>query len=318
MSLGSSFKGLAKPSPDQCNKLAGLINPSPTGRGMESNQFSVFHSWVRALCIAVLLSSCVIAQEFPNYTGFVNDYTNTLDQSTKQQIETVCLDLQKHTGAELAVAIVNTTSPLDPKTYAVKLFEKWKIGQEGKDNGILFLLAVVDRRVEIEVGYGLEGIINDAKAGEILDTYVVPHFAKGDFSSGLLSGSRAIAKRIEDNFYGKPDSGQKQNVDNGQFLPFFIGLVLLLIIFGKLLRASFSNYFSAALGAIFGYFYIGGAIGAIIGVAVGFIMGFGGGNFYGGRFGGGGFSGGIGGGDGGGFGGFGGGRSGGGGSGRGF
>ena len=269
-------------------------------------------------CLAVQLSSRVFAQDFPAYKGYVNDYANLLDQRSKQQIESVCIDLKKHTGAELAVAIVNTTSPIDSKTYAVKLFEKWKIGQAGKDNGILLLLAVVDRRVEIEVGYGLEGAINDAMAGRMLDTYVVPYFAKGNFSEGLLAGVMAISKRIEDKYYGKPDTEQNRLENDSQFLPFLIGFIVFLVVFGKLFRAKFSNYFSAGLGSIFGYFYIGGVMGAIIGLVLGFVMGFGGGTFYGGGFGGGGFSGGVGGGGGGGFGGFGGGRSGGGGSGRGF
>src|SRR3989338_2967538 len=153
------------------------------------------------LCLSVLVvisAGVATAAEpaYPSYTGFVNDFAGVIDTATRDKLKGLCKTLEEKTSAELAIATVKTVAPLDSKTYAVKLFEKWQIGKKGKDNGLLVLLAMEERRVEIEVGYGLEGVINDAKAGEILDKYVVPFFKQGKFGDGLYNGAEALAGQI--------------------------------------------------------------------------------------------------------------------------
>ncbi|KAF0132685.1 MAG: hypothetical protein FD145_1597 [Candidatus Saganbacteria bacterium] len=255
---------------------------------------------------------------FPNYSGYVNDFSNVIEPATEQKIDAVCRELKNATGAELAVITVNTTKPLDPKTYAVNLFKKWGIGQKGKDNGILLLLAISERRVEIEVGYGLEGAINDAQAGEIIDAKMIQPLSKGDYSTAMLNGASATAKRIIDKYNGV-ESKQSQG-DSSPDL-YFILILVLMILPIILFKFGFGKATSVILGGALGYYFIGGMAGIIIGAVVAFLLGSGGGIMKGGSFGGGGFGGGFGGGGfsgGGGFGGFGGGRSGGGGSGRSF
>ena len=160
-------------------------------RNVKSRFFSVI---ITSLLLAGALSAA--EPQFPAYSGSVNDYAGVIDSSTASKLENLCRALEQKTSAELAIAVVKTVEPLDSKTYAVKLFEKWKIGKKGKDNGLLLLLAMEERRVEIEVGYGLEGVINDAKAGEILDKYVVPFFKQGKFGAGLYNGAEALANRV--------------------------------------------------------------------------------------------------------------------------
>jgi len=266
----------------------------------------------------VAVSLPVFCDDFPKYSGYVNDYAGIIDSESRDKIESVCEELKSATKAELAVVVVKTVEPLDSKTYAVKLFENWKIGEKGLDNGVLLLLAVKERRVEVEVGYGLEGVLNDSRVGQILDESVIPSFKKGKFSEGLVLGSLAISKRIKDTYDGKI----KREEDTAKFLSpiiivVFIFLSLIVMVFMAFFK--FSGFLGGVLGGIFGYFFIGDLQGAIIGFIFGLIFGLGGfrGGFFGGGFGGGGFSGGSFGG-GGGFSGFGGGRSGGGGSGRGF
>jgi uncharacterized protein len=272
--------------------------------------------------------SPVLAAEpnFPNYSGFVNDYANVLDQPAKDKLEGLCRNLEQKTGAELAIAIVKTVEPLDSKTYAVKLFEKWKIGKKGKDNGVLVLMAMTERRIEIEVGYGLEGVINDAKAGAILDKYVIPSFKQGDFAAGLsncseaLAGEIAAAAKVElgDEYqdYKKTAGSDSDELDWG-----WIAALIAAMIFLSIFRTGWA---SAIIGGIAGIYFgygwgslVGAGIGGIIGAIFAFLLlpvfmsGGGGGGLFSGGFGGGSFGGG-----GGGFGGFGGGGSGGGGSGR--
>ena len=267
--------------------------------------------------ILLLLSLPLFGQEvnFPESRGYVSDFANILGDHDREEINKICEDLEKITGAEMAVVVLPSTAPLDVKTYAVKLFEKWGVGKRRQDNGLLILLSLTDRRVEVEVGYGLEGVLPDAKVGEIIDREMIPLFAKGDFSSGLLNATRVYAEIIKNNYYGikeAPPSGPGS-------IPFLILVMVVVIVLSIMIRSGFPNLLGGLLGALFGFIYTQTIIGAIMGAVFGFLLGYGGairGRGWGGPFGGfGNFGGG---GGGGGFGGFGGGRSGGGGAGRSF
>ena len=259
---------------------------------------------------------------YPSYSGFVNDFTGTIDPATKAKMEALCGDLEAKTSAELAIAVVKTVAPLDTKTYAVKLFEKWKIGKKGKDNGLLILMARDERRVEIEVGYGLEGVINDAKAGEILDKYGVPFFKQGQFGEGLYNTAAALSEQIATaadqelgDQYQPVAGGEKGNWGSSDTI---ISIAVVLIaVFSIFFSGLLAGIVGAIIGAVFGVFLmgpVGGVVGALLGFVVSYFRFFGGGwgGWTGGTFSGGDFGGG----GGGGFGGFGGGSSGGGGAGR--
>lgn len=263
-----------------------------------------------SLLMLLLIGGSVFAAEpnYPAYNGFINDYAGVIDQPTTQKIEALCRALEKKTSAEMAIAVVKTVAPLDPKGYAVKLFEKWKIGKKGKDNGLLILLAMEERRVEIEVGYGLEGVINDAKAGEILDKYVIPFFKQGRFGEGLYNGAAALAEEIVKAAGQEMEPGFAPRDDTFFWVAVIaIILVVILSIFASGLAA---GLFGAVFGGMFGFAFLS-VVGAIIGAIIGFMLSYiqtptsrwGGGGW--GSWGGGG-----------GFGGFGGGGSGGGGAGR--
>lgn len=264
--------------------------------------------------LLILLCGLAAAQEinFPQPQGYVNDFANVIGARERAEITAVCADLEKLTGAEIAVVTMPSTSPLDVKTYAVKLLEKWGVGKKRQDNGLLILLSLTDRRVEVEVGYGLEGVLPDAKVGEIIDQEMIPLFAKGDFSGGLLNATKVYAEIIKKNYYGEkepPPSGASG-------IPFLLLVIIVVIVLSIVMRSGFPNLLGGILGAVFGFYYMQTVIGAIIGAAFGFLLGYGGtfgGRTWGGPFGGFGGRGG-----GGGFGGFGGGRSGGGGAGRSF
>jgi len=307
--------------------------PLPMGEGAVAiilSRVRVFGNWLLKIGICLVMVSWLLvigqtsfAKEvvLPNYTGFVNDFAGVLDLTAREKIEKLCRILEKKTSAELAIAVVKSTAPLDSKTYAVKLFEKWKIGKKGKDNGVLILLAMEEHRVEIEVGYGLEGVITDALAGEILDKYVVPFFKEGKFGEGLYNGAAAIAERIAE--ASNVELGEDRLDESSRYerrgliyqAPLLlIAVFVLLMVLALFASGIASGLFGAVFGAIFGYI-IAGIIGAIIGAIVGFMLSFnrlpgtpGGFGWYGG-----GWSGDFGG--GGGFG-FGGGESGGGGAGR--
>jgi len=309
------------------------FSPLPMGEGAVAiilSRVRVFGNWLLkiGICLVIVSWLLVIGQTsfakevvLPNYTGFVNDFAGVLDLTAKEKIEKLCRILEKKTSAELAIAVVKSTAPLDSKTYAVKLFEKWKIGKKGKDNGVLILLAMEEHRVEIEVGYGLEGVITDARAGEILDKEVIPYLRKGGFGEGLYQGALALAQLIVKNQgeeLGEEYVKREAETEKGwpEELTYFVVISVIFLIFLSIFASGLvPGVFGAVFGAIFGYIIAGGIIGAIIGAIVGFMLSFnrlpgtpGGFGWYGG-----GWSGDFGG--GGGFG-FGGGSSGGGGAGR--
>lgn len=138
---------------------------------------------------------------FVNVKGFdcelyVNDFAHVLDKDEKTYINNQGNTLEKATGAQIVVATIESLDGKTVQEYALDLFREWGIGEKEKNNGILVLLAVNDRKARIEVGYGLEGAVNDAKAGRILDEYGISHFKNNRWGNGLCEIYRALALEI--------------------------------------------------------------------------------------------------------------------------
>jgi uncharacterized protein len=234
-------------------------------------------------------------QTVPRLTGPVNDFANVIDTASEAQLDALIRKLQHATGDVMVVAAVDTFQPFaDLQSYAVEMFENGGlgIGQKGKDNGVLIVLAVDDRQVRIETGYGLEEFITDGFAGETSRS-MVPFFRDGEYGRGLLAGATRVARRIAEgrnvglDLAPAPQPQTRRRSGSGGFP---VGVwVILLIIFLNVMKGGRRRRRRWMSGV--------GPFGG----------GFGGGYYGGGWSGGGGF--------GGGFGGFGGGRSGGGGGG---
>jgi uncharacterized protein len=155
------------------------------------------YACVLALLIFPILAS---AQPLPpELTRPVNDFANVVDAESETEIEKRILELKKASGDVVVVATIETFAPYaDIREYAVKMFENRGrgIGDKGKDNGLLVLLAVKDRRVWIEVGYDLEQFIPDGFAGEVSRNDMTPYFARGEYGQGLLAGATRAIGRI--------------------------------------------------------------------------------------------------------------------------
>jgi len=149
------------------------------------------------------VGSVVFADTFkaPQYQGYITDQARVLTQSQKQQLSHYSKQIQQLTGAQVATAIISDIGDdWEVDDYANRLFEFWGIGDKKTDKGVLFLVALKQRKMRIEVGYGLEGVLPDGKSGELLDTYVVPYFKQGDVQKGVLNGHLAIVSVIADGF----------------------------------------------------------------------------------------------------------------------
>ena len=159
-----------------------------------------------SLCLAVVLfplkSNALTVGEVPNprqmYGDWVTDSAEILTDSTEAQLNQAVEQLEAKNGTELVVVTVPETAPAaSPKEFTTELFNYWGIGKKEQDNGVLFLISVGDRRVEIETGYGVEEILPDAKVGRIIDTKIKPRFKQGDFDEGTLAGTKALVVALE-------------------------------------------------------------------------------------------------------------------------
>ena len=256
----------------------------------------------------------VAAPSFPAPTGFLVDSAHALPETTRVSVEAELEDYSRRTGNQVAVAVVSGLEGASVEDYAHDLFAHWGIGLRGKDNGVLLLIAVGDRKDRIEVGRGLEGDLTDLTSASILRTAVTPAAAAGDLGAAVQAGERAIRRTLGDpqadvavgpssTSAGDPFGGGIPRERPVRHQRFPVGLLFLA---GFFVVAVLSRRRRGRRGGGGGYRRQGGfGAGFVPGLLFGALLGEG----RGGGYGGGGFGGG-----GGGFGGFGGGGSGGGGA----
>ncbi|MFN8545134.1 MAG: TPM domain-containing protein [Candidatus Binatia bacterium] len=150
--------------------------------------------------VAVLIAGAGLAlasaPRIPAPRGWVTDDAGIVSASVAARIGALCEELRAKTGAEIAVLTVETTAPLDDFTYAMQVADTWRPGRKRDDTGIVFLIAIRDRKTRIVTGYGLEGILPDGLIGEILDTEVLPDFRAGHVDEGIWRGVAAVAGRV--------------------------------------------------------------------------------------------------------------------------
>jgi len=202
----------------------------------------------------------VSAQDFPALTGYVNDGAGLLSPQGKDELESQLAQLEKDTTAQVFVATVKSLEGDSIEDYASRLFEKWKIGQKDKDNGVLFLVALDDHKMRIEVGYGLEPVITDGRAGRIRDDDVIPLFKKNDYEGGIKAGVASIEKYIRD---GTPPAPLEENPVKSVFGDFVFAFFILSII------TIYLSGFMARSKSV----WVGGIWGAIAGVIMGLTIG---------------------------------------------
>lgn len=135
-------------------------------------------------------------QPFPKPKGLINDFANVIPPSDEQQLESITTELLNKTGTPVVVVTMPDLGGEDYNEYANRLYETWGIGKKGEDKGVLILVTVKERKMRIEVGYGLEGILPDGLAGEIRDRYMIPYLKENKYGEGLLNGALAVSQII--------------------------------------------------------------------------------------------------------------------------
>lgn len=137
-----------------------------------------------------------LAAALPQPQGRVNDFAGVIDSATRAELTRLVQDVETRTSAEIAVVTVGSLDGMTIEEYAVKLFAAWGIGKKARDNGVLVLVAPTERRMRIEVGYGLEPILPDALAGRIIREACLPAFRNNQYALGILQGVRRVSALV--------------------------------------------------------------------------------------------------------------------------
>jgi uncharacterized protein len=203
------------------------------------------------LLFAFGLASADVA--VPPLTARVIDLTGTLSGGAVARIEAKLADLEAKKGSQVAVLIVPTTQPEEIEQYGIRVEDTWKLGRKGVDDGVYLIVAKNDRRVRIEVSYGLEGALPDAVTNRIITETITPHFKLGDYDGGVEAGVNQIISVINGEPLPAPDRKWERRGGLGNLLP-----VLLIVVFVA------SGVLRAMFGRLFGSIATGGLAGGIV------------------------------------------------------
>jgi len=149
------------------------------------------------LLLMLLTDTLLSAADIPYLTGRVTDNAEILSETTRQSLTVSLKEHEDRTSNQIAILTVPTINGESIEEYAVEVFDAWKLGQQDKDNGILMVVVPNDRRMRIEVGYGLEATLTDAMAGRIIQFAMTPKFKNGDYDGGITDGIRAVIDVLE-------------------------------------------------------------------------------------------------------------------------
>ena len=141
-----------------------------------------------------IISKAIVVK--PTNDFYVNDYANILSETVERFIQNTSVNLERKTGVQVVVVTVSSLEGKSIEEYANELFNKWGIGDHKKDNGLLLLCSLDDRKFRIEVGYGLEGVLPDGKTGRIQDEYIIPYLRNNNFNKGILEGYKACVSSV--------------------------------------------------------------------------------------------------------------------------
>lgn len=191
----------------------------------------------------------------------VTDLTGTLPAAAQQALRDKLEAFEKRKGSQVAVLLVPTTQPEVIEQFALRVAEQWKVGRKGVDDGALFVVAKDDRALRIEVGYGLEGALNDATAKRIIDEIVVPRFRAGDFAGGVEAGVDRIMAVIDGEPLPAPAPGKALGKLGGNLESLFIVGFILVVVVGGVLRRVVGKVPAATI--------VGGAAGVFAWLLVG-------------------------------------------------
>jgi uncharacterized protein len=193
------------------------------------------------LLVAVSAAS---ALEVPAYRGYVNDYAGMLSAGTARSLERTLAEFDRSDSTQIAVLTIPSLEGEVLEEFSIKVVDQWGVGQRGRDNGVLLLVAKQERKVRIEVGYGLEGVLTDLLSGRIVDLVITPAFKAGRYDEGFVAGTAAIIQATRGEYQGAPAGGGRDREPSPLFKFLFFGVVIVAFL-GQVSRKA-----GAAAGAL--------------------------------------------------------------------
>lgn len=179
-----------------------------------------------SVCLLFVLSVPLWGAEIPKLMGPVNDYANVLTGEEVKKLTDFLLSKERKTSNQIVILTVKSLDGNTIADFAEKVFNTWKLGKKGKDNGILIVHATKERKIRIEVGHGLEGVLPDAVTSRIIRNEMAPKFKAKDFSGGFMAAIVAIDKAIAGEFQAEDKTKE------GGGWPLWVILLIILLIFG--------------------------------------------------------------------------------------
>lgn len=222
-----------------------------------------------ALITWCFLLTSVLAKDVPRPVGHVTDLAGMLTRQEISSLENKLKNYENTSSNEVAILIIESLEGEILESYSIKVAQKWGIGQKDKNNGVLLLISKNDRKMRLEIGYGLEGVLTDAMSGRIIDGTITPRFKDGDFYGGISDGVEMIIKVCEGEFTAEDLANETKFM-----VVFFISIVIVFLI-------SLIGAFNSGAGAITGGFLgivpgliLGSTPVLIFGIIAGIIVGF--------------------------------------------
>ena len=220
--------------------------------------------------------------DVPRLSGRVNDYGNMISPQARATLDGELAALERTDSTQVVVLTVPSLEGDVIEEFSIRVGDAWKIGQKGKDNGVLLIASKADRKIRIEVGRGLQGVLTDLLAGRIIDTVIRPQFKQNRFDDGFLEGTRAIIAATRGEF--KPAQKQTPFVSPNRYFEAFLFAVFLVLPFLRRINRFLPIPAGAAGGPLLHYLFTGGGasvstlgILAVVGAVVGlFVAGIGG------------------------------------------
>lgn len=208
------------------------------------------HLNIAALLGLLFLAIPAFALDVPALKGRVNDYADLISPRAEQFLEQELAQIETSDSTQIVVLTVPSLEGDSLEDFSIRVADAWKIGQEQEDNGVILLVAKAERKIRIEVGYGLEGVLTDLTSGRIIDYEMSPRFKRGDFDGGFIAGARAVAETVRGEYTAPQKSpGRKKKTP----VPFMLFIIILFVsgIVGKTNR-TMAGLFGAFIGAVAG------------------------------------------------------------------
>lgn len=225
-----------------------------------------------------LTAACAYAIEVPPLQGYVNDYGGMMSPATRTRLTAELKAFERTDSTQVVILTIPSLEGVPIEDYSIKVAEAWKIGQKGRDNGIILIVAAKERRIRIEVGRGLEGRLTDLTAGRIIDLVIKPRFKRGDFNGGFIAGTAALIDAVKGEFTAEE---ARPSGTSHPLSPIFT--VLLFAGIGLLILGSISPILGGVAGAVglptLAYFTVGPSLLTLIllgilGLAMGIFLPF--------------------------------------------